>query len=781
MKIARCAALAAIVSTALAGSAAIAQDRTVLPIPRPAFDGQIERSALDSRPGTARPVRAPDGAPNVFMFMSDDVGFAMASTFGGPVPTPNFTRLAERGQRYNRFHSTGICSPSRAALLTGRNHHNAGVGWLSDIPSPYPGYDGRIQPDTATVAQVLRLNGYNTAMFGKHHNVPGHERSEAGPFDAWPTGLGFEYFYGFPYGDVDQFSPLMYRGIQRAAQAENDGRLVDKMLADDVIRYVHNQKAGAPGKPFLIYLSPGSTHAPHQAPPEWIARFKGQFDAGWDAMREASYRRQLAMGIIPEGTKLTARPPQIPAWESLDADQKRFHSRQMEVAAAQLAYQDFQFGRILDELDRMGEADNTLFAVVLGDNGASGENGPRGSLNELHGIHGSAERDEWRMEMLDEQGGPLTYQNYSVGWAWAMNTPFRWVKQYASMLGGIRQGAILAYGNRAASPGAVCAQFGHLNDIVPTVLDAASIPAPRMVLGTEQKPMDGQSLLPSLTACDADKPRTQYFEITGKVGLYDDGWFLSGEDARDSWTSLGPRGERPDIDWTIYDLSKDFSQSTDLSAQRPEKRDELIATFEREARANNVYPLDHRFGAARAGMAAAGMQASRVEYWGKDVSLPAQGGMPYLGARSWTMEADLVLDSATASGVVFAAGSWFGGMSLYLDEGRPVFVWAQAVDPEEIWTARADTALPAGESQLTLRFAAQRPGGAATVTIRSGEHALASVEIPSNIIMFAGNGETFDIGRDLGVPVTRYRTKDGAIEGDVPHLSITFDPPPSRP
>jgi arylsulfatase len=759
----------------VASGTASAQDRSVLPVPRPAFDGTMAENALDSKPGTARPVTAPEGAPNVFMFMSDDVGFAMASTFGGPVPTPNFERLAQQGQRYNRFHSTGICSPSRAALLTGRNHHNAGVGWLSDIPSPYPGYNGAIQPDTATVAQILRLNGYNTAMFGKHHNVPSNQRSEAGPFDAWPTGLGFEYFYGFPYGDSDQFEPVLYRGVQRANVAENDGRLVDRMLADDIIRYVHNQKAGNPDKPFLVYLSPGSTHAPHQAPKEYIARFKGKFDHGWDKMRVETWRKQIAMGIIPSNTKLTPRPDAIPAWDSLTANQKKFHARQMEVAAAQMAYQDEQLGRVIDEFERMGIADNTLFAVVLGDNGASGENGPEGSLNELHGIHGSKEREEWRMEMLDEQGGPLTYQNYSVAWAWAMNTPFRWVKQYASFLGGIRQGAIIAYGDKAKNPGAICAQFGHLNDIAPTVLDAAHVPAPDMVLGTKQKPMDGQSLLSSLDQCQPAKPRTQYFEITGKVGLYHDGWFLSGEDGRDSWTMVGPQGPRPKLDWTLYDLTKDFSQDKDLSAKMPEKTQEMIALFKEEARKNNVFPLDHRFGAARVSMAQAGSGAKKLDLWGKDVSIPSTGSAPYLAARPFTVSADLDLDSASASGVVMAIGSRFGGWSLFLDEGRPSFVWAESVDPQDIAKVTADKALPAGKSTLTLRFVTKQPGGPATVTLSNGTETLATVDVKHSVMMFAGNGETLDTGRDTGVPVTEYNTPRGVIEGDIPHVRIAID------
>lgn len=379
------------------------------------------------------------------------------------------------------------------------------------------------------------------------------------------------------------------------------------------------------------------------------------------------------------------------------------------------------------------------------------------------------------MAMLDEQGGPMTYQNYSVAWAWAMNTPFRWVKQYASMLGGIRQGAIISYAGHVKKPGAVCAQFGHLNDIVPTVLDAVKLPAPKVVLGTEQKPMDGQSLLASLEKCEPAKPRTQYFEITGKMGLYHDGWFLSGEDDRDSWTNIGQGGARPNVKWTLYDLTRDFSQGNDLSARMPEKTQEMIALFKAEGRKNQVFPIDHRFGAARADMARYGGTRKSITYWGKDVSVPALGGAPYLAARSFTVEADLVLDSDQASGVVAAAGSRFGGWSLYLDEGRPSFVWAQSVDPQEIARVTAQGVLPAGETQLTMRFAAQRPGGPATVTLSSGGGELAKVTVPNNVMMFAGNGETFDVGRDIGVPVTEYKTPQGAIQGDVPLVRITFD------
>jgi len=758
----------------MAGGQTMAQDRSVLPIPRAPFDGKIAENVLDSTPGTERPVQAPQGAPNVFIFMSDDVGFAMTSAFGGPVPTPNFERLAQRGERYNRFHSTGICSPSRAALLTGRNHHNAGVGWLSDINSDYPGYNGRIRPDTATIAQILRLNGWNTAMFGKHHNVPSNERSEAGPFDAWPTGIGFEYFFGFPYGDMDQYSPSLYRGIQRADQDEAPDKLLDERLADDIIRYVHNQKAGNPDKPFLIYLAPGSTHAPHQAPPEYIARFKGKFDMGWDAMRAETLKRQIAMGIVPKGTKLTPRPPELRAGDSLSPEAKAFHARAMEVAAAQMVFQDEQFGRIMDELERMGQLDNTFMAVVLGDNGASGEAGPPGTINELRGMRQPPEREAWMHANTDRLGGPMSYGNYSVQWAWAMNSPLPWVKQYASMLGGIRNGAILSWPGHVSHPGSICSQFGHLNDIVPTVLEAVKIPAPDMVLGTKQKPMDGQSLVSSLNACQPDKPRTQYFEITGKVGLYKDGWFLSGEDGRDSWKDIGPGGARPQMQWTLYDLSKDFSQSKDLSGKMPEKTQEMIAEFKKQAWANNVFPLDHRFGAARRDVTGFGPQRKHYDFWGKDVSIPGING-PILMAQPFTVEADLSLDSASASGAVLALGSRFGGWSLYLDEGKPAFVWAMSTDPQEITSVVSDKALPAGKSTLRLRFATGRPGGPADVTLSAGDVEYAKVKVPMNFLMPAGNGEMLDIGRDLGVPVTGYKTPHGAIEGDISHVRIDFD------
>jgi len=750
-------------------------DRTVLPIPAPPFDGQIGESYLDSKPATAHPLRAPQGAPNVLLIMTDDVGFAMSSAFGGPVPTPNYERLAASGQRYNRFHTTGICSPSRAALLTGRNHHNAGVGFLSDLPVNFPGYGGEILPETATIAEVLKLNGYSTAMFGKHHNAPANQRSEAGPFTNWPTGLGFEYYFGFPHGDTDQFDPILYRGTSRVDPDEGKGKMVEERLADDVIRWVHNQKAAAPDKPFLAYLAPGSTHAPHQAPPELIARFKGQFDQGWDRMREETHRRQLAMRIIPKGTKLTPRPAQIPAWDTLTPGQKMFAVRTMEVAAAELAFQDQQVGRVLAELQRMGAADNTLVSLIEGDNGASGEAGPSGTVNELRSIQTHDEDEAFLESQVPVIGSRATYGNYPVGWAWAMNTPLRWTKQYGSMLGGIRNGMIMSWPGHVAKPGSICSQFGHLNDIAPTILEAAKLPAPARVNGVVQKPMDGQSLLSSLSACDPAKPRTQYFELGNKIGLYHDGWFLSGDDGRAAWELEGPGGARPTIQWTLYDLSKDFSQSTDLSAREPARFKEMMALWEQEAKRNNVFPLDNRRATERADRSAMGNARKHFDYWGKDISVPATGSAPFLAGRSFTVTSDLVLDKADSSGAVLAWGSKFGGWSVYLDHGKPSFAWAKSTDPHEMAQVTATHALPQGASKLTMRFTPLGPGKGAQIVLSAGGEELARVTTPQAMLMPSGGGETMDVGRDLGVPVTDYATPHGAIEGDVPHVSIDFD------
>lgn len=749
--------------------------RTVLPVSPAPFNGAIAETVAQSKPASPgyEPVQAPAGAPNIFLFMADDVGFAMSSAFGGPVPTPNMERLAAVGQRYNQFNTTAICSSSRAALLTGRNHHDVGAGDLADLPSNYPGYDGHFPASAATIAQTLQLNGYNTAMFGKHHNVPPSEQGAAGPFEMWPTGLGFQYFYGFIGGDMDQWHPVLYRGTNLLPDSDGPPELLDHRLASDAITWIHNQEAIAPDKPFFIYYAPGSTHAPHQAPAAYIARFKGKFDIGWDKMREETFRRQLAEGIIPPGTKLTSRPDEIPAWSSLSRNQKAYAERSMEAAAAMLAYQDDQLGRVLNELDRMGVLGNTLVALIQGDNGASAEVGPEGSLNEIGKlINGIKEDDAWRAANIDKLGGPLTYETYPAGWAWAMDTPFRWTKQYASMLGGIRNGMILSWAGHVAHPDSICAEFSHLVDIAPTLLDAAHIPAPDSVFGVKQQPYDGESLLPSLAACQPDKPRTQYFEMIGKVGLYQNGWFLSGDDGRTPWEMAPPAGFDPAAQkWALYDLRTDFSQADDIAAAHPDRLKEMVAAWRRIALKNHVFPLNHKFQEGR-GEARVSMRKN-FDYWGGDISMPMVRG-PFFIGRSYTLDASLVLAKPHSSGAIFAYGSRFGGWSFYLDDGRPSIVYALSTRPEDITKISANGPLPQGPANLRMTFDTKGIANDANIQILNNGKVIASGHIPKTFIAAAASSDMLDVGRDTGVPVTDYRTPHGQFEGKVSHVSLTF-------
>ena len=754
----------------LAAQAAVAEtDRTRLPIVPPPFDGVIRDNVRDSVPAPLHRVSAPAGAPSVLLFMSDDVGFAMSSTFGGPVPTPNFDRLAAMGQRYNRFHTTGICSTSRAAILTGRNHHNAGVGYQSDFPAGYPGYLGRFSPQTAPLAQVLRLNGYNTAMFGKHHNVPAGENSAAGPFDNWPTGLGFEYFYGFLGGSTDQWRPTLYRGTTRVSDAERAGDALDKRLADDVIHWVHGQKSAAPDKPFLVYLAPGSTHAPHQAPADYIARFKGRFDQGWDAVREETFRRQRAAGIIPKHAMLTPRPPEIPAWDSLSPDHREFAARSMEVAAAMLAYQDAQLGRVLDEFERMGILNDTLVIAVLGDNGASAEAGPRGVANERAKANGVEETDAYLAGIADALGSERHHPNYPAGWAWAMDTPLRWTKQVVSMLGGVRNGMILAWGSSVQRKGSVCGEFGHLVDVAPTVLDAAGLPAPDLVFGVAQKPMDGRSLLDSTAQCQPMRPRTQYFEMSGKVGLYHDGWFASYDDNRLPWQLEPTEAQRAASRWTLYNLDVDFSQARDLSTSRPARLEEMKVLWREVATRNNVFPLDNRGPYGRRTVEAAG--GARFEFWGGGTSIPA-GRITAFSGRPFTIDTEIELAKDGASGVIAGLGSHMAGWSLFLEDGRIRFVYALSERPGDTTELASSQLLPAGRHRLSLQFLAKGVRQPADVVLLANGKTVATGRVPQTFVITAEASETFDVGSDTGMPVTDYGAMPPKLDGEIRHFTV---------
>lgn len=778
-------ALAACIVVTAGAAADATNDGRVLPRPPQAFTGKLEPLAKDSTPMAPARVRAPEGAPNILLVLTDDVGFASASTFGGPAPTPHLDALAERGLRYNQFHTTAICSPTRAALLTGRNHHAVGLGTLTDIPTPYPGYLGRIPPTAATIARVLRDNGYSTAMFGKDHNIPQEERSPAGPFDQWPTGRGFEYFYGFIAGDSDQWTPALYEGITPVNDPERpDDYLLDAELADKAIHWVHNQQAAAPDKPFFIYYAPGSAHAPHQVPQDWIARFRGQFDQGWDALREQTLARQIAMGIVPAGTQLAARPDQVPAWDSLGDKERKVYARFMEVYAAQVAYQDAQFGRIMEELERMDIADNTLVVFIEGDNGSSAEGAATGSINEMAdlstGRHGIPV--DYLADNLDVLGGPDTYQGFQSGWSFATVTPFPWFKQIASHLGGVRNALVIAWPGHITATGEVRSQYHHVIDIMPTLLEAAGVPAPHTVDGIAQLPLHGNSMVYTWGDATAPSTRTtQYYEIMGSRGIYHDGWLANTTPHNMPWEMPGAQGsDTSAYPWELYNLDEDFSQSTDLAAKYPGKLKEMQALFDAEARKYHVYPIQDEGGFQRGmAMMAQGGQMPRREYiyWGPDVQLQFRLA-PLIMYMPFTIEAEVRVPEGGAQGVMVAAGSKFGGWSFYLDQGRPVAYASVSGLPLPGAQSRiaADAALAPGAHDVVFDFDATSPlGGTLTITV-DGE-AVASGEVAQRPRMVAGNGETFDTGRDSNVPVSPDYELEGVFTGELDKVTVTLKMP----
>ncbi len=759
-------------------ASAVAQD--VLPRPPAPFAGTLGPSFEQSKQDWPRAVRAPKEAPNVLLIMTDDVGYAATSAFGGPVPTPNLERLAAAGLKYTEFHTTALCSPTRAALLTGRNHHQVGFGSLEDTALGFPGYDAVIPRNAATIGEVLKDNGYNTAFFGKNHNTPAWSASAAGPFDLWPTGWGFEYFYGFQGGDTDQWAPRLFRNTSRVPDLPA-GEILDHALADDVIRYLHNQQAADPSKPFFVYFAPGSGHAPHQAPADWIAKFKGQFDQGWDKLREQSFARQKTLGIVPADTALTPRPDALPAWDSLTPEQKKVDARYMEVFAGMLAYQDAQIGRVIDELQRMGKLDNTLVIYLVGDNGASGEGTPDGTLDEIgmlaNGVRSPAEELSKHLDMM---GGPKTYELYPAGWAWALNTPFQWVKQVASHLGGIRNGMVMSWPAKIAAHGELRSQFSSVIDIAPTILDAAGLPAPHVVNGVEQQPVQGTSLVYSFADPAApERHTTQYFEMLGYRGIYHDGWLANTKVRRLPWMQGKPDGTaETSYQWELYDLKHDFSQAHDLSAMQPAKLKELQDLWMQEAKANQVLPLDDDFGVRRSLAHTIAYANPRTDftYWGKDISI-AQGTAPSLALRSFTVEAMIKVTAARQTGVLVADGSHFGGWAFYLKDGVPVAYEAISPNPGDSYRVAGSQPLPKGAATVTFQFDRDpQPASGGTMHILVDGKPAGQGHVDRTINITAGLGETFDVGSDTGATVSDEYPGAGAFAGDIDSVTLHLGP-----
>ena len=753
-----------------------AQAQSTLPRPADPFTGSIGTTYADSTPAFPKPIKAPEGAPNVFLILGDDIGFGASSTFGGPVPTPNLDRLAARGLIYNRFHTTAMCSPTRAAMLTGRNHHAVGNGIVANLSTGFPGYNNLMPRSAATVAEVLKQNGYKTARFGKHHNAPEAHVSAAGPFDMWPTGLGFEHFFGFMAAETNQFSPALYSDTT-AIPTLKDG-VLDKALADETIHWVHTQQAAAPDKPFFAYLATGSAHAPLQAPADWIARFKGKFDAGYDVMQAETVRRQRQMGLIPASTSATPRPKGIDAWRDLSPTRKQINARYMEVYAAMLAYQDNQIGRILDELDRMGKADNTLVIWITGDNGAAAEGGVDGQSSPMaHFANGLEEDESTLLANLDKVGGPDAVANYGYGWVWATNAPFPYTKQIASHLGGTRNGMVVSWPAQIKERG-LRSQFGHVTDIMPTILESVGIPAPDVVNGAPQQPIDGTSLAYTFSAANApERHTTQYFEMMGNRAIYDNGWLASTTPINAPWNPLKGVATPADYKWELYDLTRDFAQTHDLAARQPRKLAQMQALFDTEAKRNNVYPLDDRMKMERF-LAAAAMvpKRSRYTYWGAGISTPVLLAAP-LVTRSFRITADIDTAQPAQTAPILAAGSKFGGWSFYLDNGRPVALVAASHLARDQHRVSAAEPVKAGATKLVFDFhydGGINAGGEMIVSANGTE--IARGRLPATFTKYPEMTDTLDIGLDADTPVTAAYPLGTAFAGTIARVDVEVGP-----
>ena len=750
-------------------------DRSVIPLAEPKFEGTIGQTYQDSTAAWPKLPAPPVGAPNVVLIMLDDVGFGQTSTFGGPIPTPELDKLATQGLRYTRFHTTAICGPSRAALITGRNHHNAGSGFLAEWATGFPSYNNMIPKTTASVAATLKGNGYATSWFGKNHNTPDWESSVAGPFDRWPTGMGFEYFYGFIGGETHQYYPVLFentRAVEPQSSPEEGYHLMTDMT-DRAINYIQYSKSVAPQKPFFLYFAPGAAHAPHHAPKEWSHKFKGQFDQGWEKVREETYARQLKTGIIPPDTKLTPRPEWVPAWDTLSADQKKLYLRLFENFAGYLAFTDRECGRLIDAVNQLPDADNTMIIYIVGDNGASSEGGPEGTLNEIKALNGFPTPLEDNLKHLDSIGGPDGEPHYPVGWAWSGNAPFQWVKQVAPHLGGTRNPMIVTWPARIKDKGGIRTQFTHLIDVVPTILEAAQLPAPKTVDGVEQKPLDGVSFLSTFDSPDARPVRQrQYFEVFSNRAIYDNGWIACAQHTF-PWRQDYAPGNWDQDKWELYHLDEDFSEANDLAAKMPEKLAEMKAIFDQEARKNHVYPLDDRgtgrIYEAKPSPGGSDPKRTRFTYYPGAVRL-AETAAPNTKNKSHSIEADIIMPDEGGEGVIVAEGGSSAGFSLYVQDGKLVyhFNWFD----ENRYVITSNEPLPAGKSTVRFDFGLdsdEGKGGEGVLFINDKQVGNGRIE---KIVPGRFGIDTFGIGMDTGSPVSNTYKPPFAFTGAIQEVRI---------
>jgi arylsulfatase A-like enzyme len=756
--------------------------RDVLPMPDCPHEGLITYDAKD--PDTSFPpieqLRPPEGAPNVLVILLDDVGFGASSAFGGPCATPTAERLAANGLKYNRFHTTALCSPTRQALLTGRNHHSVGMGGITEIATSAPGYNS-IRPNTAApLAETLKLNGYSTAQFGKCHEVPVWETSPLGPFDAWPSGGGgFEHFYGFIGGETNQWAPALYDGTVpiEPDRSPEEGYHFTEDMTDRAIGWIRQQKALMPDKPFFAYFAPGATHAPHHVPIEWSDKYKGRFDTGWDALREETFARQKELGVVPPEAELTDRPEEIPAWEDMPEDLKPVLARQMEVYAGFLEHTDHHIGRLVDALEDLEVLGDTLIYYIVGDNGASGEGTPQGTFNESISLNGAAgiETTEFMAERIDQFGTVAANNHYAVGWAHAMDTPYQWTKQVASHWGGTRNGTVVHWPNGFTARGEVRAQFSHVIDIAATVLDVAGLPEPTLVHGVQQMPLHGKSMAPTFDDPAAPEHReTQYFEMFVNRGIYHKGWTAV---TRHSipWKPT----EMPAFDDDVWELyaPDDWTQAQNLSAEQPERLHELQRLFLIEAARYNVLPLDdrrfERFNADVAGRPQLVKGKSQLLYEG--MGRLSENSVLVIKNKSHAVTAGIVVPDGGGEGVIVAQGGAYAGWSLYLHEGRPAYCYNFfGLQRFKIY---GEQPVPAGEHQIRMEFAYDGGGLAkgGDVTLYVDGDKIGDGRVEHTVPMMFSADETMDLGRDSATPVSDDHGYDNAFTGRVRWVQIDIN------
>ncbi len=754
-------------------------DRTSLPIPEPDYPRSTILDARDAKAPPRFEIKAPAGAPNVLIVLVDDMGFGMPSAFGGPVRMPSAERLAGQGLRYNHFHTTALCSPTRTALLTGRNHHMNNMGSITETATGFPGNTGQRPAAVAPLAEMVRLNGYSTAFFGKNHETAPWEVSPSGPTDRWPVRSGFDKFYGFFGGETDQWNPTLYDGMARIPTPHHPGYNFMTDMTDQAIGWMKFQKSLTPEKPFFMYFAPGATHAPHHVPAAWIAKNKGRFDQGWDKLREETLARQIALGVVPKGTKLAGKPKDIKDWDQLSADEQKLFARQMEVYSAFGEYADNEIGRLFDAVGETGQLDNTLIFYILGDNGTSAEGGMSGMFSEMTYFNNVEETVQEMLKHYDEWGGPTTYPHMAAGWAVAGDTPFMWTKQMPSNYGGTRNGMIVSWPKGIKTKNEVRPQWHHVIDVAPTVLEAAGLPEPKSVNGTVQSPIEGVSMVYSFNQPDAKSTHTtQYFEIFGNRAIYHDGWF-AGTVHRAPWEKT-PRQKLQEDPWELYDTAQDFSLTNNLAAAHPAKLKELQDIFMAEASKYRVLPIDDRL---MERMIAS--SAGRPDLMEGRTSLTLSEGMDSMSEnvflnlknRSHSITAALDIPDAGANGVVIAQAGRFGGWSLYLKDGKPTYCY-NFVGMQEYKVA-ASKEMAAGKATLRMNFdydgGGAGKGGLATLLVNGEKVASGRIE-RTQMAVFSAD-ETAGVGKDDATPVTNdYKERDNAFTGKIHKVTLDVKP-----